>query len=157
MFLPFQIGRNAQVRKVCQLFLLYLRAEGTLVGPLKFCSRGAVRMSDEKKGAGGRPAALVEGGKSTQLYFCEACPAKVKSFHLKKHYKDKTNFELLARLKDGEEVEGVDPHTRYMYEKGYSQSKLPSYFTHKMVSVVKRGPLDKLLGTTKGERDERAH
>ena len=64
-------------------------------GPLKFCSRGAVGMSDEKKGAGGRPTALVEGGKSTQLYLCKACPAKVKSFHLKRHYKGKTNFAYL--------------------------------------------------------------
>ena len=64
-------------------------------------------MFEEKKGAGGRPNALVEGGKSTQSYFCEACPAKVKSFHLKNHYKDKTNFDLLSRLRDGEEVEGV--------------------------------------------------
>ena len=31
-------------------------------------------MSDEKKGAGGRPTALVEGGKSTQLCLCEALP-----------------------------------------------------------------------------------
>ena len=43
-------------------------------------------MFEEKKGAGGRPNALVEGGKSTQSYFCEACPAKVKSFHLKNHF-----------------------------------------------------------------------
>ena len=45
-------------------------------------------MSEVRRGVGGRPAALVEGGKSTQYYVCEACPAKVKAFHLKKHYKD---------------------------------------------------------------------
>ena len=59
-----------------------------------------LKMSEVRRGVGGRPAALVEGGKSTQYYVCEACPAKVKAFHLKKHYKDKTNFALLAKLKD---------------------------------------------------------
>ena len=57
-----------------------------------------LKMSEVRRGVGGRPAALVEGGKSTQYYVCEACPAKVKAFHLKKHYKDKTNFALLANL-----------------------------------------------------------
>ena len=47
-----------------------------------------LKMSEVRRGVGGRPAALVEGGKSTQYYVCEACPAKVKAFHLKKHYKD---------------------------------------------------------------------
>ena len=87
----------------------------------------------------------MEGGKSTQYYYCEACPAKVMSFHLKKHYKEKTNFDLLGRLRDGEVIEGVDPHTRYMWEKGYTEKNLPSYFTHKMVPVVKSGPLEQLL------------
>ena len=56
-------------------------------GPLK--SAFEVRMSEAKrgKGRGGRPAALVEGGKSTQYYSCEACPAKMMSFHLKKQSK----------------------------------------------------------------------
>ena len=102
-------------------------------------------MSEEKKGAGGRPKALVQGGKSTQSYWCEACPAKVKAFHLKKHYKDKTNFDLLSRLNEGDEVEGVDPHTQFMWERGYTEKNLPSYLTHKMVQAVKRGPLEALF------------
>ena len=108
------------------------------------------RMSEARRGIGGRPAALVEGGKSTQYYVCEACPAKVISYNLKKHYKEKTNFDLLAKLKGGEVIENVDPHTQFMWEKGYTEKKLPSYLNHKMVPVVKRGPLDKLLQKVKG-------
>ena len=103
-------------------------------------------MSEVRRGVGGRPAALVEGGKSTQYYVCEACPAKVKAFHLKKHYKDKTNFALLAKLKDGKKVvQHVDPHTRFMWEKGYTEKNPPSYLTHKMVHVVKKGPLERCV------------
>ena len=103
-----------------------------------------------RKGIGGKPTAIVEEGKNTQYYFCEACPAKVISFLVKKHYKDKTNFELLSKLKGGEDIENVDPHTRFMWEKGYTQKNLPSYHTHKMVPVVKSGPLEKLFGLQKG-------
>ena len=55
-------------------------------------------------GKGGRPSGggVIDGGKSTQDYVCAVCPAKVKGFHLKNHYKAKTNFVHLAKLKDGE-------------------------------------------------------
>ena len=108
-------------------------------------------------GKGGRPSGggVIDGGKSTQDYVCAVCPAKVKGFHLKNHYKAKTNFVHLAKLKDGEDIHDVDVHTRYMFENGYTKKNLPSYFTHKMVSVVKSGPLDKLL--LKGSRSEKAN
>lgn len=121
--------------------------------------RGAAggRGAEPGKGRGGRPAALLPGGKSLQQYLCDVCNGKFLSYHLKAHYKQKTNFEQLVRLRNGEQEQDVgfvDPHTKYMHDKGFTMTNLPSYLTHRMVKTVKRGPMDDLFGVRGGAVEE---
>ena len=82
-----------------------------------------------------------------QLYHCDVCNAAIVSYDLKNHYKSKTNFVQLTMLMDREEVVGeIGPHTRYMWEKGFTEANLPSYRYHKMQKAGSRGPMDSFFG-----------
>ena len=94
-----------------------------------------------------RAPSWCPGGVARQLYHCDVCNAAIVSYDLKSHYKSKTDFVQLQRLVDGEEVVGeIGPHTRYMWEKGFTEENLPSYRYHKMQKTVAKGPMDSFLG-----------
>ena len=83
-------------------------------------------------------------------YHCDVCDEAVISYDLKNHYKAKTDFEQLKKLRDGKEEKLVElelgkinEHTKYMLRKGYSKFNLPSYKNHRREKLAQqRGPLD---------------
>lgn len=83
-----------------------------------------------------------EGGKSKQHYKCMAANCKVapRGCDLKKHYMDHTNWELVSELRttlSEDKVERLretaDPHTDFIFTKGYTKTRMPSWSTHVMV------------------------
>ena len=84
----------------------------------------------------------LEGGKSKQLYKCQAvnCTVTPRGTDLAQHYVNQTDWDLVAELMRTLSEDKVkrlcseaDPHTLYIYQKGYSRTKLPSWSTHMMV------------------------
>ena len=84
----------------------------------------------------------LEGGKSKQLYKCQAvnCTVTPRGTDLAQHYINQTDWDLVAELMRTLSEDKVkrlcseaDPHTLYIYQKGYSRTKLPSWSTHVMV------------------------
>ena len=79
---------------------------------------------------------------SHQLNKCKAanCTVTPRGCNLRKHYVTKTNWDLLNELRtnlsEGKEdrlIKEADPHTIFLFTKGYSRDKLPSYTTHARV------------------------
>ena len=67
-------------------------------------------------------------------YQCHVCSSHPRGCDIPKHYSVKTNWELLAkmRLAGGTLVEGGDPHTLYMFEKGYTRKFGPTRRSHQL-------------------------
>ena len=82
----------------------------------------------------------VEGGSSKLKYKCHCCMVTPRGCDLKRHYKNCVDWSLFDKLKgkvgDRALVElrsKADPHTLYIFDRGYSRGNLPSYQTHVMV------------------------
>ena len=74
------------------------------------------------------------GGQTRQKYKCKAdgCQVTPMGVNLSKHYKVNTDWVLLKELKAcvgdaalKKKMDQTDPHTRYIFEKGYSKKRLP--------------------------------
>ena len=74
------------------------------------------------------------GGRTKQKYRCKAdgCQVTPMGVNLAKHYKVNTDWVLLKELKAcvgdaalKKKMDQTDPHTRYIFEKGYSKKRLP--------------------------------
>ena len=66
-------------------------------------------------------------------YQCYACSCHPRGCDIPKHYSVKTNWEVLARMRStagGALEEGADPHTLYMFEKGYTRKFGPTWRSH---------------------------
>ena len=90
------------------------------------------------KGGGSQSVLPGPGGKARQKYLCDVCHTAIISYDIKNHYKSNTNWEQLKKLQMGveennviEELGEIGPHTLYMYKNGYTETKLPSYLTHR--------------------------
>ena len=84
----------------------------------------------------------LEGAKCKQLYKCQAgnCTVTPRGTDLAQHYVNQTDWDLVAELKKTLSEDKIkrlcseaDPHTLFIYQKGYSRTKLPSWSTHVMV------------------------
>ena len=83
-------------------------------------------------------------------YSCDVCPIAKKSYDLKFHYIDCTDFDVLDQynsLEDPTEKEdfltaNADEHTKYMALHGYTKIKPPSWVNHKIFKTVTTGPMD---------------
>ena len=88
------------------------------------------------------------GGRTRQKYRCKAdgCQVTPMGVNLAKHYKVNTDWVLLKELKAcvgdaalKKKMDQTDPHTRYIFEKGYSKKRLPHCSHHARVTMA--GPL----------------
>ena len=80
-----------------------------------------------------------EGGRSYKKYQCQGCSLTPRGKDLSRHYKNMTDWTLvgqmraamgsakLAQLKDK-----ADKHTLYIFGRGYTREKLPTWSTHPM-------------------------
>jgi uncharacterized membrane protein YfhO len=70
------------------------------------------------------------------------CGNMPKGRDLARHYRKLTDFNKLKELLniskevDEKKAEPVDAHTRFMFENGYSESKMPSWTDHKPAPKV---------------------
>ena len=83
------------------------------------------------------------GGRTRQKYRCKAdgCQVTPMGVNLAKHYKVNTDWVLLRELKAcvgdaalKKKLDQADPHTRYIFEKGYSKKTLPHWSHHARVT-----------------------
>jgi len=83
------------------------------------------------------------GGRTKQKYRCKAdgCQVTPMGVNLAKHYKVNTDWVLLKELKAcvgdaalKKKMDQTDPHTRYIFEKGYSKKRLPHWSHHARVT-----------------------
>ena len=83
------------------------------------------------------------GGRTRQKYKCKAvgCEVTPMGVNLSKHYNVNTDWMLMKELKAcvGNEavkkkLDQADPHTRYIFEKGYSKKKLPHWSNHARIT-----------------------
>ena len=67
----------------------------------------------------------------------ENCGAIMRGCDLGRHYKNKTDFEMLSKLKTmsnsaaNDMLKNVDSHTKYMFNNNHSMNNLPKWMTHK--------------------------
>ena len=82
------------------------------------------------------------GGHTRQKYKCRAdgCQVTPMGVNLSKHYQVNTDWVQLKELKAcvGDEalrkkLDQTDPHTRFIFEKGYSKTRLPHWSNHARV------------------------
>ncbi len=85
-----------------------------------------------KRGVGGEQ-------KSKMNYRCkvEGCSVTPRGCDVPKHYKTKTDWEKVTELREvmggailERKLEQVDGHTRFCFEKGFTETKLPRWQTH---------------------------
>ena len=78
-------------------------------------------------------------------YRCKAsgCDATPGGSHLAQHYNNKTKWELFTKLQSAVGAAAVeklrslaDPHTLFIFDKGYSKKRLPTWQTHTMVKEI---------------------
>ena len=84
----------------------------------------------------------LDGGQAKQLYKCKAvnCSVTPRGCDLKKHYMIHTDWQLVSEMKatlseaNVERLrEKADPHTDFIFSKGFSKERMPSWSTHVMV------------------------
>jgi hypothetical protein len=97
-------------------------------------------MSGRKRGLGSmvpRP--------SMQKYRCNAagCAITPRGCDLPTHYKTKSNWDTVRELRAAmgtsaleKQLEAADPHTRFCFQQGYTEKKLPRWESHVSVKVV---------------------
>lgn len=90
-------------------------------------------------GPGRKSLPGCEGGRSKAKYKCRGCSLTPRGTDLSKHYKNQTNWDLVRRLRASvgtaavEQLrEQADLHTLFIFEKGYTKEKLPTWSTHVM-------------------------
>ena len=94
----------------------------------------------------GRPAGQAkpgcEGGRNKKKYRCQAngCNVTPRGNDLANHYKAKTDWDevkkMAAAVGDAaleKMLQQAGPHTRYIFQKGYSEKRLPHWANHVMV------------------------
>lgn len=100
------------------------------------------------RGRGRKQVPGCEGGKSKQLYKCQAanCSVTPRGCDLQKHYESKTNWDLVSRMRTTLSEDKVarlskeaDPHTLFIFSKGYTRTRLPTWVTHVMMKPSKAG------------------
>ena len=92
----------------------------------------------------GRKRGLDSEVPSKKLYRCNAvgCAVTPCGCDLPNHYQTKTNWEKVKKLRATmgtsaleKQLEAADPHTRFCYQQGYTEQKLPRWESHVFVKV----------------------
>ena len=82
---------------------------------------------------------------SMQKYRCNAagCAITPRGCDLPTHYKTKSNWDTVRELRASmgtsaleKQLEAADPHTRFCFQQGYTEKKLPRWESHVSVKVV---------------------
>ena len=91
----------------------------------------------------GRKSVLgFEGGKTKKLFKCQVaiCSVTPRGCDVPKHYDNRTNWELLEEMRNTlfeDKLESLrekaDPHTLFMFSKGFTKTRLPTWSSHIMV------------------------
>jgi len=90
------------------------------------------RMTGRKRGLGSEVPSKMK-------YHCNAagCAVTPRGCDLPKHYKTKTNWEQVTKLRAvmgtaalERQLGSVDAHTRFCYKQGYTEAKLPQWESH---------------------------
>ena len=86
-----------------------------------------------------------EGGVSHLKYKCqvEGCTVTPWGSDVGRHYKNRTDWELVSKLRatvgDAEVhkyLAGADKHTEFIYRRGYTKNRLPTFNTHVGLKTV---------------------
>ena len=94
-----------------------------------------------KRGVGGEQ-------KSKMNYRCkvEGCSVTPRGCDVPKHYKTKTDWEKVTELREvmggailERQLKQVDGHTRFCFEQGFTETKLPRWQTHVPVPASSEG------------------
>ena len=92
----------------------------------------------------GRKRGLESEVPSKKLYRCNAvgCSVTPRGCDLPKHYQTKTNWETVQKLRVTmgtsaleKQLEAADPHTKFCFQQGYTEKKLPRWESHVSVKV----------------------
>ena len=78
-----------------------------------------------------RALGIPPGGRSRLNYQCKACGSHMRGCDLPRHYKKRTKWGLLAKMRStGETQEEADSHTLFMFENGYTKHFGPTWKSH---------------------------
>jgi hypothetical protein len=99
----------------------------------------ALRMTGRKRGLGSEVPSKKSEVPSKKKYRCNVagCAVTPRGCDLPKHYKTKTNWDKVIKSRAvmgtaalERQLGVVDAHTRFCYEQGYTEAKLPQWESH---------------------------